>query len=210
MKVLHPVPSQVRSLMTDPNVDLNTLDRYLNPGKEGAIFHGYSAKIIKKLNSAGINSFIDLKNEFELIQEKRSKLTASIRILVQGHYTFYVNEFEAAVNYYEKLSEEQRNSVVDGYYIEEKEDNMKLNLIKINSSIQETGSVMINKEALRNDMDVIYNHYKADILQAPEVLQPLIKDYDPIKFGVEYLSLMLSCKFNVEDHNDNEKLIKIN
>lgn len=210
MKLLHPVPNQVKLLMTDPNVDLNTLDKYLNPGKEGAIFHGYSAKILSKLKSAGINSFIDLKNEFELIQEKRSKLHASIRTLVQGHYTFYVNEFESSVNYYESLNDEQRNSIIDGYYVEEKEDNMKLNLIKINSSIQESGSVMINKAALTNDMDVIHNHYEADILQAPEPLRPFIKDYDPIKFGVEYLSLMLSCKFDVEDHNDNVKLIKIN
>lgn len=210
MKVLHPVPSQVRSLMTDPNVDLDSLDRYLNPGKEGEIFHGYSAKIIKKLNSAGIKSFIDLKNEFELIQEKQSKLNASLRVLVQGHYTFYVNEFESALNYYESLTQEQRESIVDNYYIEEKEDNMKLNLIKINSSVQETGSVTISKDSMTNDMDVIYNHYKSNNLQAPESLRPFIEDYDPIKFGTEYLSLMLGCKFEVTESNDSVKLTKIN
>lgn len=196
--------------MTDPNVELDTLDRYLNPGSEGAIFHNYSSKILKRLKSFGIKSFVDLKNEYELIQAKKSNLSNQLRTLVQGHYNFYVSEFESVMNYYNGLTQEQKNSVTDGYYIEEKEDNMKLNLIKINQSIQETGSVTINKEALTNDMDVIYNHYKNDALQAPEALRDLIQNYDPIKFGVEYLSLMFGCKFGVEENSDNIKLTTIN
>lgn len=118
MKEYIPIPSEIRRLMRDPDVELMTLDSYINSGTSGRMFHSYSAQFIKRLKGVGINNFIRLKEEFEKCQNKSSNLSSSLRTIVQGHYTFFMDGLKSAEEKFNAAPDELKENLESGGYLE--------------------------------------------------------------------------------------------
>jgi hypothetical protein len=123
--------------------------------------------------------------------------------MVLGHYTYYGNEMKKEVDFWNSLTEEQRATAVDGYYVEEVENpnGMKLSLVEINQSLNESGEALVKKESLVSDMNVIHEHYLNN--EVPDQLKDSIDNYDPIKLGKNYLSMLLGRQIELTEEGDN-------
>lgn len=93
------------------------LDKYLNPGVAGVVFHNYSIRFLKVLKEINILTFNELKSAFELVQVRKLPASKRQRDVVQGHYTYYMNELKRAEERFGKLTDQQRQDAEKEDYL---------------------------------------------------------------------------------------------
>lgn len=94
------------------------LDSYLNPGIAGVVFHNYSMQFLKVLKEINIFTFNELKQAFDKVKEKKLSASKRQRDVVQGHYTYYMNELKRAEERFATITDQQREDAEkDGYLI---------------------------------------------------------------------------------------------
>lgn len=113
------IPREVKLMMENPDLGLESFDSMMHPGGDTEfLMHKLSMGAVDRLLKHGIKTFIDLEREFKLVQDKKSNLPASVRVIIQGHYTYYMNMYEVDKKVWDSLTEDQRDDADAIGYIE--------------------------------------------------------------------------------------------